>query len=61
MSGYNIEDYFFVSDKIELNDKMNEISTNLTIRDRYFSNVVRDIEREKQNLRQEFLSVFESC
>ena len=61
MSGYNIEDYFFVSDKIELNDKMNEISINLTIRDRYFSNVVRDIEQEKQNLRQEFLSVFESC
>lgn len=59
-SGYNIEDYFFVSSKDELKTKMMEIEENLTIRDRYFSNVIEGIEEEKQELRTKFVDIFKN-
>ncbi|CAB4141193.1 hypothetical protein UFOVP410_32 [uncultured Caudovirales phage] len=57
-SGYNIEDYFFVSNKNELNQKMLEIESDLSIRDRYFDNVLSGIEAEKESLRQNFMNIF---
>jgi len=59
-SGYNIEEYFFVKNNAELKAKMKEIEMDLSIRDRYFSNVIEGIEMEKQNLRTEFSNVFKN-
>jgi hypothetical protein len=52
-SGYNIEDFFYVSSRKELNEKMQEVSNNKELRERYFTNVYEQIEREKEQLRDE--------
>lgn len=52
-SGYNIEEFFFISSRKELEEKMREIETNKELRERYFTNVHAQIEKEKEQLRNE--------
>ena len=56
-SGYHIDDYFIISSKDELNEKMNEIDKNPSIRKRYFDNVINNIECEKNDLRENFIKI----
>jgi len=59
-SGYNIEDYFFVSNKDDLYQKMKDIESDLSIRDRYFDNVIQTINKEKINLTTNFMNIFKN-
>jgi hypothetical protein len=57
LSGYNIPEFFFVKNRQELDEKMKIVSEDDKLRQSYFDNVYEDIEREKEKLRQDILSI----
>jgi hypothetical protein len=56
-SGYNIPEFFFVNDRKDLNEKMAILTEDKALRESYFTNVYEDIEREKEQLRKDILSI----
>lgn len=59
-SGYNIDNFFFVDSRDELNEKMKHISNDKALRDSYLKNVLSQIKDEQNSLRENFQNVLSS-
>ena len=56
-SGYDISDFFFVSNRKELDEKMKIVSEDDNLRQGYFDKLYEDIENEKDKLRKDILAI----
>lgn len=58
LSEYDIDSYFFVSSRNDLQMKMKEINNNKKLRDDYFLKIKNKIEEEKEELRNSLRNIF---